>query len=68
MKTAHFCRDGHALIGHNDSEHERCPLCRAIELLDACRGCDLIYDWQPGSRTDRSRVADHVDAFLDEMK
>lgn len=26
---AHMCRDDHQEIGHNDSEHEQCPLCRA---------------------------------------
>lgn len=29
----HMCRDGHTEIGHSDSEHERCPLCRAQDLL-----------------------------------
>lgn len=39
---AHMCRDGHIEIGHNDSEHELCPLCRMTgeafrlqEVLDA---------------------------------
>ena len=27
----HMCRDGHIEIGHADSEHERCPLCRVID-------------------------------------
>jgi len=27
-RFAHVCQDGHELIGHNDSEHELCPLCR----------------------------------------
>lgn len=31
---AHMCRDEHQQIGHNDSEHERCPLCRANDNLD----------------------------------
>lgn len=26
----HMCRDGHQQIGHRDSEHEMCPLCREI--------------------------------------
>lgn len=30
---AHFCRDGHEPIWHNDSEHEICPLCRAEAAL-----------------------------------
>ncbi len=25
----HMCRSGHVEIGHADSEHEQCPLCRA---------------------------------------
>lgn len=36
----HMCRTDHVEIGHSDSEHERCPLCRmtserdeAIDLL-----------------------------------
>jgi len=32
---AHMCRDEHVEIGHNDSEHELCPLCRAINECDA---------------------------------
>jgi hypothetical protein len=24
----HMCRDGHIEIGHADSEHELCPMCR----------------------------------------
>jgi len=31
---AHMCRDEHIEIGHNDSEHELCPLCRAINERD----------------------------------
>lgn len=31
---AHMCRDGHQQIGHNDSEHERCPLCRVMDERD----------------------------------
>jgi len=27
-RFAHVCQDGHQAIGHNDSEHELCPLCR----------------------------------------
>lgn len=32
---AHMCRDGHVMIGHNDSEHEQCPLCRARDTVRA---------------------------------
>jgi len=27
----HMCRNDHVEIGHADSEHERCPLCRALD-------------------------------------
>jgi hypothetical protein len=30
FRYSHMCRDEHVQIGHNDSEHERCPLCIAI--------------------------------------
>lgn len=33
----HMCRDDHVQIGHRDSEHERCPLCRTINALYAAR-------------------------------
>jgi len=26
----HMCRDGHVEIGHSDSEHEMCPMCRVL--------------------------------------
>lgn len=29
----HMCRMDHLQIGHSDSEHERCPLCRALDAL-----------------------------------
>lgn len=32
---AHMCRMDHVQIGHDDSEHERCPLCRANDRADA---------------------------------
>lgn len=42
---AHMCRDGHVQIGHNDSEHEQCPLCRAqaalVRSADFSDGRDL---------------------------
>ena len=34
---AHMCRDEHQEIGHRDSEHERCPLCRANDAAEAER-------------------------------
>jgi hypothetical protein len=42
---AHMCRDEHVEIGHNDSESEMCPLCRAISRRDAERErCAKIAD------------------------
>lgn len=32
---AHMCRDEHEQIGHNDSEHELCPMCRMKNELEA---------------------------------
>lgn len=34
---AHWCRQEHQLIAHNDSEHERCPMCRLMSERDALR-------------------------------
>lgn len=33
-RYAHMCRMDHEQIGHNDSEHEQCPLCRAQDERD----------------------------------
>lgn len=33
LSYAHMCCDEHVQIGHDDSDHERCPLCRAIGAL-----------------------------------
>lgn len=33
-RYAHMCRDEHIEIGHNDSEHEQCPLCREKAKAD----------------------------------
>src|SRR5262245_7030366 len=35
---AHMCRDEHIETGHNDSEHEMCPLCRALAENEQVRG------------------------------
>lgn len=36
--TVHICQDGHAPIRHNDSEHEMCPLCRALAEIGSLKG------------------------------
>lgn len=33
----HWCQDEHQPIAHNDSEHERCPLCRANDEIAALK-------------------------------
>ncbi len=33
----HMCRDGHPEIGHSDSEHEQCPLCRLNAEIEKLR-------------------------------
>lgn len=35
---AHMCRMDHEEIWHNDSENERCPLCRALDELRSLKG------------------------------
>lgn len=37
QSPAHFCQDGHEPIWHNDSEHERCPMCRALNEIEALK-------------------------------
>lgn len=35
---AHFCRDGHVQIGHNESrDNELCPMCHAVSALEAIK-------------------------------
>lgn len=36
----HMCRDDHIQIGHKDSEHEMCPLCRTLAFLRILLGED----------------------------
>jgi hypothetical protein len=36
----HMCRMDHVEIGHKDSEHEQCPLCRTIAFLEILLGHD----------------------------
>ena len=40
----HWCRDGHEEIGHSDSEHEQCPLCRANS--DLAEAMTLLEHWK----------------------
>jgi hypothetical protein len=42
-----MCRDDHVQIGHNDSEHEMCPLCRAhaVNAMALAVLRDMVADW-----------------------
>jgi len=40
----HMCRDGHIQIGHADSEHEQCPLCRAMAALQFIAELPAVTD------------------------
>lgn len=49
----HMCRSDHIQIGHKDSEHERCPLCRTISLLQAAHEyleSDVADGFRPAER------------------
>lgn len=42
---AHMCRMDHEEIGHNDSEHEDCPLCRMQNDRDAlAERCEKLLE------------------------
>lgn len=57
---AHMCRDGHIQIGHNDSEHEECPYCRLLNLLDRVE--DEYSDDQYLSLATLSEIREVLDA------
>lgn len=58
-RPAHMCRDEHAEILHSDGEHERCPLCRALDYLSA------IEDMTAGEIT--ARFGGHSSKTEDEV-
>lgn len=72
---AHMCRSDHQQIGHNDSEHERCPLCRANDhverLEEALRECaepfrfgtDKGVEWESIAREFNRRQGVAADAI-----
>lgn len=41
----HMCRDEHQQIGHSDSEHERCPLCRANDEIEYLKERLAATEW-----------------------
>lgn len=55
----HMCRDEHVEIGHADSEHERCPMCR---LRDALYHINSIND-HPGRFN--KEIQDVLDSVID---
>lgn len=48
---AHMCCSDHIQIGHTDSEHEQCPLCRAIGALEMAREHIESVDTRSAQRT-----------------
>ena len=52
LTYAHMCRDEHVQVGHNDSESERCPVCRerdraeqAEQARDAAHAALREVEW-----------------------
>ena len=79
-RYAHMCRSDHVEIGHNDSEHELCPLCRMQNERDAlAEKVMTTYDkdmaiqelikalqrWLPSSQIDIPDWADEYRKWLD---
>jgi hypothetical protein len=63
----HMCRDEHVEIGHSDSEHEMCPLCRALGALVNAEERLAALSWTPISEDNMPRVEeDEVGALEDE--
>lgn len=59
----HMCRMDHVQIGHSDSEHEQCPLCRVIGALEAARESVEA----PSTRGER-RLLETIDAALNSVR
>ena len=53
----HMCRDEHVEIGHADSEHEMCPLCRALSRLAEA---ERLLAWE---HSEASHVYPHTNVF-----
>jgi len=54
----HMCRDGHAEIGHSDSDNDCCPMCRAIDHLGA-----VLYSISDMTEGDRNRAINNAAQF-----
>jgi len=64
MRTyPHMCSMDHIEIGHWDSEHEQCPLCRLIGALDAA----LESLDAPSTRGER-RLLETIDYALSSVR
>ena len=44
----HMCRDEHEQIGHRDSEHEMCPVCRALGRVTRLAEALRQVEWHDG--------------------
>jgi hypothetical protein len=56
-----MCRDDHIEIGHSDSEHEQCPLCRLIGALEVARE---FIDSSDEAPRHRDRLLQQIDFAL----
>lgn len=56
----HMCRDEHQQIGHSDSEHERCPLCRANDKVAALEAKLAALEWTEITPESLPKVGDEA--------
>jgi hypothetical protein len=56
-----MCRDGHIQIGHQDSEHEQCPVCRLVSALESARE---FIDGSDEAPRQRDRLLREIDFAL----
>jgi hypothetical protein len=64
IRYPHTCADEHQPIGHSDSEQELCPLCRALNALEAL---EQAYS-NKHSPQHRAASLSHAQAVLNEMR
>lgn len=64
VSFSHWCRQDHEIIGHNDSEHERCPLCRCQDDRDALAAelavTEKLYEEMVDAAYDRGADIDRI--------
>ncbi len=60
---AHMCRDDHPQVGHNDSEHECCPVCRERDRADRAES-NLAAERQARETLEHNHVAAYSEAMV----